>query len=182
MNNTVKALALGAMILYGVTAFAAEGRKAGLKAGDSLGNFQVVTISEEKKTFQEIRGKGKAAVFSFFGLRCGACIEEMPSLNRLFAVYRKKGLEVFGVNVDGVDGKFLADYLPKSGVRIDYPILVDPEFALVGLFRMESAPLTVLLDSEGVVRFVHLGYKAGDEAELEKAIVEALGEIVSPGK
>ena len=46
--------------------------------------------------------------------------------------------------------------------------------AIAGKWQPKSMPATFIVDRKGIVRFVHLGYHDGEEAEIEKEKGEAL--------
>ncbi len=118
----------------------------------------------------------KVVLINFWGIRCGSCIDEMPHLNVLYEKYKDQGFVILGINADGVDSDFLTG--PK-GMRnlpltIKYPVIIDPDMKLVDLLKMEAAPLNVLIDKNGIVRFYHVGYEQGDEKKLEERIKAVL--------
>jgi len=114
-------------------------------------------------------GEGKVVVLNFWGLRCGACLEEMPTLNALQDRH-KDAVVVLGVNNDGIDAAFLARQIEKGGLKIRYTVIPDPEMKLVDLFKMTLAPLTLVMDPKGTVRYRHENYVSGDEVELEAVV------------
>jgi len=44
--------------------------------------------------------KGKVVVIDFWATWCGPCVAEMPTLRKLYAEYKDKGVEFIGVNLD----------------------------------------------------------------------------------
>lgn len=119
----------------------------------------------------------KVVLVNFWGLRCGACIEEMPHLNDLHDKYGEKGLVVLGINADGIGADFLTS--PRGMVNLPhelkYTVIQDPDMKLIDLYKMEAAPLNIIIDREGVVQFYHMGYEPGDETKLEDKVKEVLG-------
>ena len=118
---------------------------------------------------------GKVVVLNFWGLRCGACLAEIPSLNDLHERYKDR-IVLLGVNNDGVDGPFLARQIGKMNLKINYTVLPDPEMKLVDLFKMTVAPLTLVVDQKGTVRYQHVDYAPGDEKALEAVVKSLLDE------
>jgi peroxiredoxin len=126
-------------------------------------------------TLADYEGKS-VLVVNFWGLRCQNCIEEMPFLERLYNKYGSKGLVILGVNTDGVDEKLLPKFMPQLPVKVSYPIVVDPEFALADAYQMMAAPLTILIAKDGTVRYRHEGYEPSIEAEYITIIEKLLSE------
>jgi peroxiredoxin len=114
-------------------------------------------------------------VVNFWGLRCQNCIEEMPFLERLHNKYGSKGLVILGVNTDGVDEKLLLKFMPQLPVKVNYPIVVDPDFTLADAYQMMAAPLTIVVAKDGTVRYRHEGY----EPSIEGTYVEIIEDLLS---
>jgi len=119
--------------------------------------------------------KGKSVVVvNFWGLRCQNCIEEMPFLERLYNKYGSKGLVILGVNTDGVPADLLTKFLPQLPVKVSYPLVVDPQFALADAYQMMAAPLTIVIAKDGTVRYRHEGYEPAIEGEYIQIIEKLL--------
>lgn len=134
--------------------------------------FEARDIAGNPVSSAKLFGGGKVVVLNFWGLRCGACLAEMPALNDLHERYKDR-IVLLGVNNDGIDGPFLARQIGKMNLKVAYTILPDPEMKLVDLFKMTVAPLTLVMDSKGTVRYRHVDYAPGDEKALE-AVVKSL--------
>ena len=114
-------------------------------------------------------------LLNFWGLRCGACLEEMPYLETIGKKYAEKGLVVLGVDTDGIDAKTIIETLVDVGVKVSYPLLTDEEFKITDVYTNFLVPLTLVIDKAGVIRYIHTGFEKGTEAKYEEAVVKALG-------
>ncbi len=141
--------------------------------GKPAPGFNVATVKGERVDLKGTLGEGKVVVLNFWGLRCGACLTEIPVLNVLQEKYANR-VRFLGVNVDGVDAVFLEKQIAAGGIVIRYDVVPDPEMAMMDLYKMNAAPYTLVIDPAGTVRYQHEDYKAGDEKELEKSIEDAL--------
>ena len=106
--------------------------------------------------------KGQVVMINFWATWCGPCRQEMPLLAQLHAKYEPLGFTLLGVNVEP-DSAAAVDWL--KGVPVQFPILFDTDSAVAGRFGVEGMPSTVFVDRKGQVRYVHRGYKPGDEAK-----------------
>ncbi len=106
--------------------------------------------------------KGEVVMINFWATWCGPCRQEMPLLAQLHAKYEPLGFTLLGVNVEP-DSAAAVDWL--KGVPVGFPILFDKDSAVAGRFGVEGMPSTVFVDRNGQVRYVHRGYKPGDEAK-----------------
>jgi peroxiredoxin len=167
---TVIALLFGGMTARAEMDFGDEKFKVGDKAAD----FTAPDLDGKKFTLSAFQGE-KVVLLNFWGLRCGACIEEIPYLNALNDKYGDNGLVILGVGTDGVGADIVRSTMKEVGITADYTILLDLEFTITDTYTNFLVPLTLVIDKGGVVQFVHTGYEGGDELKYEAAVKKALG-------
>lgn len=121
-------------------------------------DFTLRSLSGENLRLQEYRGK--VVLINFWASWCGPCRQEMPILDRIHKRYEPAGFTVLGVNVEGEQDKArkIADRLDVS-----FPLLFDVGQQVSEDYALKSMPYTVLVDRDGQIRFIHHGYKPGDE-------------------
>jgi peroxiredoxin len=106
--------------------------------------------------------RGQVVMLNFWATWCGPCRQEMPLLAQLQQKYEPLGFTLLGVNVEP-DSAAAVAWL--KGVPVNFPILFDTDSAVASRFGVEGMPSSVLIDRTGKVRYVHRGYKPGDEAK-----------------
>ena len=106
--------------------------------------------------------KGQVVMINFWATWCGPCRQEMPLLAQMHDKYEPLGFTMLGVNVEP-DSAAAVAWL--KGVPVTFPILFDTDSAVAGSFGVEGMPSSVLVDRNGQVRYIHRGYKPGDEAK-----------------
>jgi peroxiredoxin len=106
--------------------------------------------------------KGKVVMLNFWASWCGPCRQEMPLLDQMHKRYSALGFTLVGVNVDA-NSKDAEDWLSKTPVS--FPVLFDRESKVSAMYDVKAMPSTVFIDRKGNVRYLHKGYKAGDEGE-----------------
>jgi peroxiredoxin len=84
----------------------------------------------------------------------------MPLLDELYQRYERVGFNLLGVNIDD-DSRKAMQMIEELGVN--FPVLFDSRKEVSKLYEVEAMPVTVLIDREGNVRYVHHGYKPGYE-------------------
>ena len=117
--------------------------------------------------------RGQVVLINFWASWCGPCRQEMPLLDRLHSRYEDTGFAVLGVNVEGVVEPAM-DIVQKTNVT--FPILIDDGQRVSELYNLQAMPSTVVVDRDGVVRYIHLGYKPGDEAKYVEVVKELIRE------
>lgn len=106
--------------------------------------------------------KGQVVLINFWASWCGPCRQEMPVLEQMYKKYKPLGVTLLGVNVEP-DSSNAAGWLKATPVS--FPILFDTDSKVSKLYDVAGMPNTVILDRKGNVRFVHRGYKPGEENE-----------------
>jgi peroxiredoxin len=111
--------------------------------------------------------RGKVILINFWASWCGPCRQEMPVLDELYRHYRSLDFTILGVNVEqnSDDAKSLL-----KDVTVTFPVLFDTENKISKLYDIKGMPSTVLVDRDGNIRYVHMGYKPGVEAEYQTQI------------
>jgi DsbE subfamily thiol:disulfide oxidoreductase len=100
----------------------------------------------KKVSLQDFRGK--VVFLNFWATWCESCREEMPSMERLYQEYKGKGLEIVAVNVKDKRPDALAFV---KELKLNYPVLMDPEGEVGLLYGAFGLPVTYLIDRKGVV-------------------------------
>lgn len=106
--------------------------------------------------------KGQVVMLNFWASWCGPCRQEMPLLDTLYQRYSALGFTLLGVNVEA-DTQDAERWLAQTPVS--FPVLFDKDSQVSKLYDVSAMPSTVFIDRQGNVRYLHRGYKPGDENE-----------------
>jgi thiol-disulfide isomerase/thioredoxin len=125
----------------------------------------------EKKTLADLRGK--VVVLDFWATYCPPCLEAIPHLNTLQAMYKDKGFEIIGMHSDTDDRLKVPEFAER--LKISYT-LATPEDALTSfVFATDtSIPQMLILDREGNLVSRFTGYDLKIKNDMDKAIESAL--------
>jgi peroxiredoxin len=101
--------------------------------------------------------RGHAVVVTFWGTWCPPCRDEFPQLVRVHREQRALGLQVLAVNgLDQESGtKPIQKFVSRYGVT--FPVLLDERGRMRELYHITGLPMTVFIDSGGVIRRVKTG-------------------------
>lgn len=116
---------------------------------------------------------GEVVLLNFWASWCGPCRQEMPKLDELNSKYHRAGLLLVGVNVDEEAPKALA---MAQAMKVGYPLLMDPNKDTVRAYQISVLPATVIIDREGVIRYVSQGYKPGAEKQYQDELHKLLNQ------
>jgi thiol-disulfide isomerase/thioredoxin len=142
-------------------------------AGDSKTPAEFSLPDADGKTVALSSFRGQVVLLDFWATYCKPCKAELPILDRLQTKYEKKGLRVLGVAVDP-ESKTAKEHLAKNPVR--FQTLYDPDDVVRERFGGNEMPALYLLDKKGVVRSVHKGALAEDDAAFLKELEALLAE------
>lgn len=141
-----------------VTVFAATSLASSGLEGQLAPDFALKSSTGENLRLSEYRGD--VVMLNFWATWCGPCRQEMPLLDELYKRYERVGFNLLGVNIDD-DSRRAMQMIEELGVN--FPVLFDARKEVSKLYEVEAMPVTVLIDREGNVRYVHHGYKPGYE-------------------
>jgi peroxiredoxin len=116
---------------------------------------------------------GEVVLINFWATWSGPSRQEMPLLDGLYTKYQRAGLVMFGINID--EDRDEAAEMAQT-LQVTYPILFDERKDVSRAYQLGTMPLTVLIDREGVVRYVSEGFKPGYEKRYTEKLRELLGE------
>ncbi|MBL8200187.1 MAG: TlpA family protein disulfide reductase [Chromatiales bacterium] len=117
--------------------------------------------------------KGQVVLINFWATWCGPCRKEMPLLEQIQKKYAPLGFTMLGVNVEE-DTRLMEAFL--KDVPVTFPILLDPANGVSKLYDVSAMPSTVIVDRKGNVRYIHQGYKPGDEGKYQDMIRQLIRE------
>ena len=155
MKELVKLAAALALVVGAAVGYAllrgAPGE--GLKAGAPAPPLRLPALGGQEVDLQSFAGR--VVLVNFWASWCGPCVEEMPSLDKLYRTLAPRGLVVLGVSADEDEGA-LRSFLTR--VPVTFPVLRDPG-GRVGASRYQATgyPSTFVIDGAGVIREVFVG-------------------------
>ncbi|MET0660413.1 MAG: TlpA disulfide reductase family protein [Steroidobacteraceae bacterium] len=139
--------------------------------GEAAPDFALRALSGENQRLSE--HSGEVVLINFWATWSGPSRQEIPALEDLHAKYQRAGLVLLGINLD--DDVDRAREMVQT-LRVSYPVLTDERKDVARSYQVSAMPLTVLIDREGVVRFVSESYKPGDEARYAQELRKLLNE------
>ena len=117
--------------------------------------------------------KGQVVMVNFWATWCGPCQQEMPLLEQMYKKYKPAGFTLIGVNVDK-EAAPVKELLARKPVT--FPVLLDPANEVSKAYHIDEMPSSVIIDRKGQIRYIHRGYRAGDENEYQDRIRQLIRE------
>lgn len=151
-------------LIWPVTALAAS-------EGETAPLFTLPDIDADKPAISLESLRGKTVYVDFWASWCAPCLRSMPLINELYGKYRDQDFEVIAINVDDPieDGQ---DFLLDN--PLDYLIAADTDNTVLNEFGVTGMPTSFLIDKDGIIRMVHMGFRGNDIETIEAAVLELL--------
>lgn len=145
-----------------------------LPIGSEAPNFKLTALDGKEVELSKLRGK--PVYLDFWATWCGPCRAALPHTQQMAKKY-------------GEDAHILTINLRESEERVrafmqrnnyDFTVLMDTDGAVAKAYRVNGIPTFVVIDAQGKIQFVQVGYTPAIgrklEAELRKAIRASKGE------
>ena len=116
--------------------------------------------------------KGKVIFVDFWASWCTPCLKSLPEFEQLQTTFSGRGdVVVLAINLDENPNdatKFVKD------LDVSYKILADKDGSIPESFGVSTMPSSFIIDKQGVIRYVHKGYKTGDVSKIKTEIEQLL--------
>ena len=129
--------------------------------GERAADFTLKDLAGKSVKLSELRGS--VVVLDFWASWCVPCKKELPALDALQKKYRDAGKKVVVLAVIIDKDRANAEKFLKSAKVSELRVLLDKEGAVAGQYDLPTMPTSFVIDTKGIVRHVHAGYRAGDE-------------------
>ncbi len=142
-----------------------------LPVGDKAPNFTLKSLSGPNEKLSE--QYGKIIVLSFWASWCGSCQPHLQFLNELVKKHANQGMELWVVSLDE---KLKKTVKAARKMRLNATILLDQQQDIAERYFIDELPTTVIIDRDGIMRFVHVDFTASDEKRYRKELLHVATE------
>ncbi len=118
------------------------------------------------------RHRGEHIVMlDFWATWCGPCVAEMPLLVEVADEYRDKGVVFYALN-QGEEPDEIRAFQQEQ--ELTFQVGLDTDSAVGDAYGVQGIPMLVLIDREGVVQVVHIGYRPDIKEKLSQELDDLL--------
>lgn len=118
--------------------------------------FDVVGKNSEGVEVKVSDYKGKVVIVSFWASWCAPCRQELPVLSGIQKSATAKKLQVLSINID--EDRRLYKKLTEALSLGEVIMVSDAKHKVKKKYGVEGIPHMVIIDAEGKVASVHVGY------------------------
>jgi len=93
--------------------------------------------------------KGKVVLVNIWATWCPPCVDEMPSMEKLYRKFKGQNFEILAVSIDEPGLKAVAPFMKKS--NLTFPALIDSEGAIKAVYGITGIPESFIVDQQGIL-------------------------------
>jgi peroxiredoxin len=134
------------------------------RLGEPAPDFALASPGGEPVSLSDYAGR--PIVLNFWASWCQPCRAEMPFLESLYQAHQDRGLVVLAVNVQEAPEVARAF---GAELGLSFPLLLDEHGTIATQYRVQTLPMTYLIDRTGRIATHQRGMFASEE-ELEKRL------------
>ncbi len=130
-----------------------------LKQNNSYLNYSPLITGRpaHEFTFPGINGKmvsladyrGHVVLVNVWATWCPPCVDEMPSMEKLYQELKGENFEILAVSIDALGTKAVAPFMEKY--NLSFPALMDPNASIKNLYQTTGVPESFIVNQEGVL-------------------------------
>jgi peroxiredoxin len=91
--------------------------------------------------------RGKVVLVNIWATWCRPCVEEMPSMERLYQKLKAKKFEILAVSIDSLGLKAVAPFMQKY--KLTFPALTDPKGTIARTYKTTGVPESFIIGKDG---------------------------------
>lgn len=119
--------------------------------------------------------KGRVVVVNFWATWCPPCIEELPSMQKLWDQAHAGGLEILAVNLGEPPDRIRA-FLDAFEPTLAFPILLDLEGEAFQAWGVRGLPKTFVVNKRGQIVYEAEGGRDMNSAHIRERLQELMNE------
>jgi peroxiredoxin len=150
--------------------------KAQEKAADyqDAGDFTLTDVDGEEVTLSELLEEGPVYM-ECWDLPCVNCIAELDALMPVYDSLESRGMQIIALSVDKPADEARVKAFVKSK-KWPYICLLDAQNEVKKAYGIIIKPTAYLINMKGEIVYTHIGYKKGDEKNIEAEFLKWLPE------
>jgi peroxiredoxin len=123
-----------------------------IREGERLPPLALTTL--DGSSTQLVVHPGHRLLINVFATWCTPCQEETPALSGAARAIERSGTQIVGID-QAESGESVKRFAAAYGLH--YPLFIDPAGTAQARLGARVIPTTLVVDAQGVVRFIHVG-------------------------
>lgn len=118
-----------------------------LEAGRPAPNFTLPGLDGKMVSLSDY--KGHVVLVNIWATWCPPCIDEMPSMEALYNIFKSEDFEILAISIDAMGAKAVAPFMKKY--NLSFPALLDPAGTIKTLYQATGVPESFIINKQGIL-------------------------------
>jgi peroxiredoxin len=115
--------------------------------GKTAPDFTLTTLDGRQVSMGGLRGK--VVFLNIWATWCPPCVEEMPSMEKLYQQLKGEDFEILAVSIDKNGAKAVAPFMKKY--NLSFTALIDSKESLKYKYQTTGVPESYIIDKNGTI-------------------------------
>lgn len=93
--------------------------------------------------------RGKVVLVNIWATWCSPCVDEMPSMEKVYQKLEGEDFEILAVSIDSLGPDAVAPFMKKY--NLTFPALIDSEGTIRITYRATGVPESFIIDKNGIL-------------------------------
>jgi peroxiredoxin len=170
-KTVVFVILAAAIVLFLAVVFTkAPSKRKIITEGDRAPEFSLSSVAGSTVKLSDLRGK--VVMVHFWATWCPPCVEEMPTLDKLYRDLYGKDFELVAISVDESGAAGIVPFLKRN--KLSLPVLLDADHAVAKLYGTFKFPETYILDRNGIVKYKIIGARDWSQPDAVQGLRELI--------
>jgi peroxiredoxin len=134
-------------LLQSKNSFLHKSSESRLVTGLPAPNFTLPGLDGKMVSLNDYRGK--VVLLNIWATWCPPCVDEMPSMEKLYQELKGDGFEILAVSIDESGAKTVLPFMKRH--KLSFPALTNPKGDIKNLYQITGVPESFILDQNGII-------------------------------
>ncbi len=118
-----------------------------VKVGSPAPNFTLPDLTGKKVSLSDYGGR--VVFLNIWATWCLPCVDEMPSMEKLYNKFKSDQFEILAVSIDGQGRKVVAPFMNR--LNLTFPALLDRKGKIRNIYGVTGIPESFIIDKKGII-------------------------------
>ena len=118
-----------------------------LGKGTPAPNFTLPDLTGKAISLADYRGK--VVLLNIWATWCPPCVEEMPSMEKLYQKMKGEAFEILAVSLDESGAEVVSPFMKEH--KLSFPALIDSGGTLKDLYQTTGIPESLIITKDGII-------------------------------
>ena len=118
-----------------------------LRVGQPAPDFTLPGLDGKMVSLSDYRGH--VVLVNVWATWCPPCVDEMPSMERLYQELKDENFEIVAISIDAMGAEAVASFMEKN--NLNFAALLDPEGTIKSVYQITGVPESFIVNKKGIL-------------------------------